>query len=1001
MKRAPFQFSLSSRLWLILVIALLPTMILTVNDYRKQGLEAKANIEHKARLLLHAVDAGEDAIVRQVRQILRTMAAADNMVSLSASDCGGLAKRMFVASEGLSNIGGVLPNGDVFCSARPMENQINVADRAWFKAALQNPEISNGHYQIGEISKQPNLTFSYPLRDREGKIIAVIFVGVSLDWFDRLTAKHGLPEKWTSLLLTSNGVPISRYPNPEVWRNQLLGSESLSLFQEAIRLAKDSVQMEGLDGVDRIFFLKPVTVSNNELIVSVAPPVSEVDEVIDRNLRNHLMEFGLLVFLSVLLCRYYLFRLIEVWINEVISSSQKVANGQFSTRLETNDLPKEFSLLNRQLNDMAFKLEQREAIYQADRQKISDLNLALEARLLELESSQESLVLFSKAIEQSPSSIVVTDVNARIVFVNEAFTRVSGYSKAEVIGQNPKLLQSGQTLPETYRSLWATLLEGRVWRGEFFNKRKDGTHYLEKATMSAVRSSNGEITHFVAIKEDVSDQKKAEAELAEHREHLKGLVEQRTYELSVAKEAAEIANQAKSDFLANMSHEIRTPMNVIIGQNYLLLKGNLEPDQRQKVQKVSDAAEHLLRIINDILDLSKIEAGKLTLERNLFSPVKILSSVMSLLRDQARAKNLLVELHDDGLPDVVYGDANRLRQILLNFSSNAIKFTKTGSIVLKGEQLSCDGHQVVCRFSVADTGIGIKSVDISRLFHPFEQIDRSTARNFGGTGLGLAIARHLAELMGGEVGVESTPGVGSCFWVTAKFGVGTGVQIERLEITEVKKTAGKLKGHILLVEDEPMSREVAEALLTRLGLQVDTSENGRAAVDRVKQEKFDLILMDLQMPVLSGLDASRLIRQLPERADTPIVALTANAFSSDRVHCFEAGMTDFLSKPINPDELFSLLAKYLPADQNILAQEFEPVNSEPDIEPAELLNQLSTLAELLRTGNIQSVQYFTNIETGFRRAFPADFVGLQRAIQQIDFECALSLVKDIQSKMCA
>jgi PAS domain S-box-containing protein len=999
-KPASPNFSLSSRLWRILAIALLPTMVLTINDYREQSQESKANIEHKARLLLQSVEVEEEGIVRQVGQILRTMASADNMAGLSAAECNGLAQRMFVASEGLSNIGGVLPSGDVFCSAKPVEYPVNVADRSWFKAALLNKGMSNGHYQIGKISKQPNLTFSYPMLGREGSIRAILFVGVSLDWFDRLTAKRGLPDRWTSLLLTANGVPVSRYPNPEAWRNKLLDNESLSRFQEAIRLGNDKVQMEGLDGVNRLFFLKPITISNNQLIVSVAPPATEVQEVIDHNLWNHITQLGLLILLSVFLCRYYLFRLIEVWVNGVISSANKIANGQFSTRLETHDLPKEFSQLNRQFNDMAFKIEEREAMHQADRQKISDLNKTLESRLLELEVSQKNLVLFSRAIEQSPSSIIVTDVNARIVFVNEAFTRVSGYSKTEAMGQNPKFLQSGETAVETYRSLWPTLLEGRVWRGEFVNKRKDGACYHEKAILSAVRNSSGEVTHFVAVKEDITEQKRGETELAAHRHHLQDLVEQRTYELSVAKESAEIANKAKSEFLANMSHEIRTPMNIIIGLNYLLQKGHLEPEQREKLHKVSDAAEHLLHVINDILDLSKIEAGKLTLERNLFSPVQILRSVMTLTRDQAQAKNLHVELHDDGIPTEIYGDANRLRQILLNFSSNAIKFTNAGSIVLRGEQLSCDEDQVVCCFSVTDSGLGIKSADIARLFHPFEQVDGSIARNFGGTGLGLAIARHLAELMGGEVGVESTLGVGSRFWVTARFGVASGERVRSSAATGLTKSEGKLKGHVLLVDDEPISREVAEALLATFGLQVDMAENGRAAVDRVKQEKFDLILMDLQMPVVNGLDASRLIRQLPENANTPIVALTANAFSSDKAHCLEAGMTDFLSKPINPDELFSVLAKYLPAEHNELVVEPKLGASVNDIEPAELMDQLSTLAELLRTGNIESIQFLVRIEVGLRRAFPTQFPGLQRAIQQIDFERALSLLKDIQSNMC-
>ena len=255
----------------------------------------------------------------------------------------------------------------------------------------------------------------------------------------------------------------------------------------------------------------------------------------------------------------------------------------------------------------------------------------------QLQTAEEGLRRLSAAVEQSPVSIVITDLDANIIFVNEAFTKASGYTAQEAIGQNPRILQSGETAPETYLDMWPTLLAGNVWRGEFQNRRKDGSSYLEQATISPVRDHNGQTTHYVAAKEDITERRRDELELHAHRRHLENMVAQRTYELATAKEKADAANRAKSEFLANMSHEIRTPMNAIIGLNYLLRQTPLQPDQLEKLLKVSAAAEHLLQIINDILDLSKIEAGKILMENYAFSPSELVQNVGTMIRDKAAA----------------------------------------------------------------------------------------------------------------------------------------------------------------------------------------------------------------------------------------------------------------------------------------------------------------------------------------------------------------------------
>jgi PAS domain S-box-containing protein len=636
---------------------------------------------------------------------------------------------------------------------------------------------------------------------------------------------------------------------------------------------------------------------------------------------------------------------------------------------------------------------------QLERQRETQIQ-ALRELNQKLSATEEGMRRLSTAVEQSPASIVITDLDARIIFVNEAFTQTSGYTAAEAVGQNPKILQSGETPPDTYLRMWPTLLSGKVWRGEFINRRKDGSNYLEQATISPVRDSSGQVTHYVAVKEDITERRRNETELHDHRRHLEKLVEQRTRELAEAKDKADSANRAKSEFLANMSHEIRTPMNAILGLNYLLRQSPLQPAQLEKLAKVSAAAQHLLQIINDILDLSKIEAGKLVLENHAFSLREVLQNIASMIRDRAASKGLEIHIETDGLPEHAFGDVTRLRQILLNFASNALKFTEAGSISIGGELLSRDGDSMTCRFSVSDTGIGIRPEDTDRLFNAFEQLDSSTTRRFGGTGLGLAIARHLAELMGGEVGVESTPGVGSRFWITARLGFASGeaVPTPTLDDSPQIHPARHLKGRVLVVEDEQINREIASDLLTEIGLEVVTAENGRLAVDRYQQSAFDLILMDIQMPELNGLDASREIRALESGSHVPIVALTANVFSADREHCRDAGMNDFVAKPVLPDTLYAVLAKYLPATDD--APDVDPVPAqeakEENTGSGALLEDIDRLAELLRTGDIEATHLFNRLQGDLKRYCPAECEQLQHKITIFDFDKTAALIEKIK-----
>ncbi|GIV34604.1 MAG: hypothetical protein KatS3mg031_2139 [Chitinophagales bacterium] len=504
-------------------------------------------------------------------------------------------------------------------------------------------------------------------------------------------------------------------------------------------------------------------------------------------------------------------------------------------------------------------------------------------------SAEKELTLFSAAIDHSTVCVAITDKQGCIRYVNPFFTQITGYTPDELFGT--KIQQYLLPGDKGVEEMLISLKEDRFWKGEIKHYTKAGKLVTELVSIAPVRNKEGQITNYVIVAEDISKRKEAEEELLR------------------AKEMAEMASKTQEQFLSMVSHELRTPMNAVIGLTNLLLEENPRPDQAENLKILRFSANNLLALINDILDLSKIEAGKLDIAPKEFELNQVLSLIRQTHGIRAKQKNLELILQvSDSIPAVLIGDDFRLSQILNNLVSNAVKFTDQGKV-----QISVSGKKITdtyaeLEFSVSDTGIGIPADKLPHIFEAFSPASMHTNRIYGGTGLGLAITRKLIELQGGSITVHSEAGKGTTFTFTIPYKVSTKKSLPRHQ--EVHDYSAFNSIRVLLVEDNRINQKVAVKFLKKWDAQVEIAENGQEAISKLQSDAFDLVLMDLQMPVMDGYEATRLIRSNPDLKHIPIIALTASAMSHEREKAFEAGVNDFICKPFVPSEFYGKIAQY-------------------------------------------------------------------------------------------
>ncbi len=513
------------------------------------------------------------------------------------------------------------------------------------------------------------------------------------------------------------------------------------------------------------------------------------------------------------------------------------------------------------------------------------------------EALRQSERRFRDITDAAGEFIWEVNAQARFTFLTRRVETVLGQPVSRLLGHTPFETmdrEEAARVEEWFRNVAAS---GKPFRNLIHSiRRADGSRCWVQVSGEPVFAPDGSLAGYRGTTMDITDRKAAEEELI------------------WAKEAAEAANLAKSEFLANMSHEIRTPMNGILGMSELLLESELDTEQAEYTRTIVESGKSLLGLLDDILDLSKIEAGQITLETQPFDPHAVVENVAALLRPQAEEKDLAFRVDvDAAIPGALLGDASRLRQVLINLTGNAVKFTESGSVILRASLEASEGEERAIRFAVRDTGIGIAPESLERIFDEFAQADLSTTRRYGGTGLGLAISRRIVRMMGGEISVESAPGEGSTFAFQIRLRCAEDDAAPAAEPPETTPQEVLQGRRVLLVEDNATNRRLAEAVLGRFGAEVATAENGQEALAALGRESYDLVFMDCAMPVMDGFEATRRIRngEAGGHGRLPIIAMTAHAMRGDREKCLSAGMDDYVAKPISRDAILAAAARVL------------------------------------------------------------------------------------------
>jgi len=865
--------SIKKKLAILFLMAALPAIVIIVFAGLDNRRRAVSTAEQELQAFSRHLAETQMQTTLATKAILEGLAMLPEVRRADTEACNRLFANLLKINPGYAALHLVDPSGNLVASGNARK-PANFAHTKHFKDALSTRAFAAGEYILGVTLHVPVFTFGYPVLNDQGEISGVLLTSIRLDTYGDLFKHTRFPENSFVDVCDRNGRRLFRYPE-----NSATGlGEPIkpSVFAHAVSGPSEGLLLEtGTDGVTRILAFQKLRLAPD------APPymyffVGAPSAMFYANAKSGMLRDFIILFLTIgltMLSGWFLGgRTVGMRLEELAKASKQIGEGDLSVRVAAAPEITEVDVLASAFNKMAESLTQ-------------DIFRRTQAEKALLESESR----FRKLFEQVPAIAVQgygMDGIAR--YWNQASENLYGYSANEAIGAKLTDLiippEMRKDVEAAMRSMGETKIP--IPASELTLMRKDGSRVVVFSSHAIVEKAGGEPELF-CVDIDLTSRKEAEEALFK------------------LKEAAEAANQAKSEFLANMSHEIRTPINGVLGMLQLLETTPLDTEQTHYIHMAAEAANRLTRLLTDILDLSRVEAGKMEIREAPFHIRDIIDSVSGLFAVTARNKGLILECRlPPDMPGILLGDEMRVRQVLFNLVGNALKFTERGRVEMDISALSAKDEDT-CRvhFCVTDTGIGIAEDRLGEIFEPFRQVENSFTRKYQGAGLGLSIVHRLVALMDGTISIESAPGEGTSVHVVLPLRT---LKVESSNLVSASPGDNGAGMRVLLVEDDPSNRIPTQKLLEKAGHTVILAENGRQALDLLAANDIDCILMDVQMPVMSGVEATRIIRgstALGAKRDIPIIALTAYAMAGDKEAFLAAGMNGYVAKPATLEEM--------------------------------------------------------------------------------------------------
>ena len=872
-----FFFSLRFRLILLVLLAVIPALGLTFYTGLEQRRIAAIQAKEEALRLARLVSSNQSQFVEGARHFLYTLAQLPQVRNCEPALCRSLFANLMRQYPWYLNIGAVEPDGNIFASAVKMTRPVNSADREWFRRAIQARSFSIGDYQIGRITGKRSVNFSHPVLDESGKLKAVVFVALDLAWLNQLSARAELPPGSTLTLIDRNGMVLARYPKPEKWVGKTIPQALLS--QAILAKGEGTVEAIGMDGISRLYAFTPFgsTAQAGKIYLSIGFPTSVTFAEVNRILIRNLIFLGFIALLAFLAAWIGGHLLVLQRLNPLVKATERLSAGDLSARTGIVYGKGELSQLASAFDHMASSLEQRES---------------------ERKQAEEQLSKLFQAVEQSPVTIIITDTNGNIEYVNPKFSQLTGYTFEEVMGKNPRILKSGETPPEEYKLLWETITSGREWRGEFHNKKKNDELYWESASISPIRNSEGIITHFLGVKEDITERKRVEKEMVALQEQLRQSQKM----------------EAIGQLAGGIAHDFNNLLTVISGNCQLSLLELKERDPlRGNIEEIKKASEKAADLTRQLLAFSRRQI----MEMKVLDLNELLKNLDKMLRRVIGEDIELVTLLAEDLGRVK-ADPGQAEQVIMNFAVNARDaMSEGGKLTIETANVDLDdayarNHVAVTpgRFvmiSVSDTGVGMTPKVRDRVFEPFF----TTKEKGKGTGLGLSTVYGIVKQSGGNIWVYSEPGKGTTFKIYLPR---VDEPLEKLRERVEGKEIPRGMETILIVEDEEEVRKLALRILERQGYKVFEASQGLDAflIAEGYEDLIHLLVTDVVMPKIGGRElADRIAEICPEIKVLYMSGYTDNAIVHHGV--LGEGM-EFIQKPFTVEGLARKVREVLDKD---------------------------------------------------------------------------------------